>query len=98
DKDRCLFENGARNGNALALSAGQCGSPFTRKVSVASRLTDDKSVRFGEACGLLDLGVGGIRAADTDVLGDAAIEKARVLEHHRYGPAERIQRDVPNIL
>ncbi len=85
-----LLENGAGNGNALALAARQCGTSFARKVSVAPRFAHDEGVRLGETCGLLDLGVAGIWAANSNVLGDAAIEQARVLEHHRYGTAERV--------
>ena len=36
--------------------------------------------------------------ADADVLGDRAVEQAGLLEHHRDRVAERIERDVADVL
>src|SRR5690606_5265575 len=79
NKDRSLLEDCARNGNTLALAAGQGSSALAGQIGVAPRLAHDEFMSLGEFCRFLHLGVGGIGPAKANVLGDAAVEETCIL-------------------
>ena len=86
-----VLEEGAGDGEALALAAGERLAALADDEVVAAGLAHDEPVRLGAAGGVLDLGVGGVGLADAQVLADRAVEQAGVLEHHGHGVAERGQ-------
>ena len=93
-----FFEDGAGDGDALALAARQRGAALADDELVGAGLLGDEIVRLGQPRGLLDLGVGGLGPADADVLGDRAVEQAGVLEHHRHVVAQRVERHVADVV
>ena len=56
-----------------------------------------KLERLGAAGGVLELGLGGVRLADQQVLADRAVEQAGLLEHDGHGVAQRGQGDVAHV-
>ena len=98
DQDRRVLQDGAGDGDALALAARQRGAALADHELVAAGLAGDEIVRLGQPRRLLHLGVAGLGPADADVLGDRAVEQARVLEHHRDLVAQRVERHVLDVL
>ena len=88
DEDGRVFEDGARNGDALTLSAGELLSALADDGVVALRQGHDEVVRFGDLGGFDDLLVGGIEGAVGDVLADGAVEEIDVLADKADGAAQ----------
>src|SRR5690606_35572178 len=98
DQNRRLLQDGPRDRNALALAAGQGSAPLAGESVVAVRFAHDETMGLCEPRRLLDLGIRCSRPADADVLGDAAIEQARILEDDGHPPAQRLERDVADVV
>ena len=79
DEDRGIFEEGAREGYALSLSAGEAGATFANNgfIFIWKRVN-----KFMQVCGLRgsdNLCVSCVRFADADVGGDGVVEEVRAL-------------------
>jgi hypothetical protein len=78
--DGCVLEDGAGDGDALAFAAGERGADLSDPGVLAVRETGDEVMRIGGAGGFRDLGVGGVRSAESDVGVDGVVEEIDVLE------------------
>jgi hypothetical protein len=82
DEDRRIDEQGARNGETLALSSGEARTAFTENGVVPVRQRHDEVVRVGRARGGVDLRVAEAPAGGIgDVLPHGIVEEDRVLAH-----------------
>ena len=82
-QDRRVAQQGAGDGDALALAAGQLHALLADHGPIALRQRLDEAVDVGGAGGGLDLGLGRVRPAHADVVLDRAVEQEGVLGHHR---------------
>ena len=98
DQDGRVFENGARNGDALALSAGELLSALADDGVVAVRQGHDEVVRFGDLGGLDNLLVGGVEGAIGDVLADGAVEEIDVLADKADGAAQVFEAQIAQVM
>ena len=73
--DGGVFEEGAGDCDALALSAGEPGTAFADEGFVAVIEGFDKFVGMGEAGGLADGFVVGVGVPDADVVGDGVAKE-----------------------
>ena len=97
DEDARLGQQGAGDGQPLALAAGE----------LDAALADDGVVGFGEALGeLVDAGgaagkekllLGGVGAREHDVLADGAVEEKRLLKHDAELRAVGVQVDMRKV-
>ena len=83
------FEDGAGDGDALLLAAGELQAALADLGLVAVRRQPDEAVDLREPRRLLDLGVGRVPAAVADVVADGVVEQHGVLRHHADGGAQR---------
>ncbi|KAJ0160181.1 hypothetical protein CTA2_8415 [Colletotrichum tanaceti] len=86
-----LAHEGAGDGQALPLAAGETGGRGPALGVVALGQGGDDVVDVGQPAGLLDLGLGGLGVgggAEADVEADAAVEQGRVLRHDGDGVPE----------
>lgn len=96
DEDRRVGEQRPRDGQALGLTAGQ-GDARAEYGGVAVGQGQDAVVEVGGAGAPLDLLVGGVGAAQADVVGDARPQQPYVLEDEA-DPAVQLGRgDVPHV-
>src|ERR1043166_107777 len=82
NEDRRIFEQCARDREALALAARKRAAALANRGAEALGMGFDEAERlrpFGRRAHLLD---GGVRLADHEVVGDRAVEQQRLLEHH----------------
>lgn len=82
DQDRRVLEDGTGDRDALALAAGQAVAALPDQRVVAVRQSADEVVGAGGLGGGGDVGIAGVGAAESDVVGDGAGEQEHVLEHH----------------
>ena len=80
DEDARIEDEGARDGDALPLAAGEEAAALADEGVVLLREFLDEGVGAGEVRGGGDLFVGGVGAGDLDVLLDGAAEEHAVLE------------------
>ncbi len=97
-QDRRAFQDGAGDGDALLLAAGEFQAALADLGLVAFRREADEAVDLRLPRRLLDLGVGRIPAAVADIVADGVVEQHGVLRHHADGGAQRRLRDVADIL
>ena len=97
-QDRRAFENGAGDGDALLLAAGQFQAALADLGFIALRRTTDETVDLRLTRGFLDFGVARVPAAVADVVADGVVEQHRVLRHHADRGAQRVLRDIADIL
>ena len=79
DEDARILQDGARDGDALLLPAGELHAALADERRVALGEARDEVVGVGGAGGGLDLGVGRGALSVADVLGDRAREEHRLL-------------------
>ena len=80
-QDGAALQDGAGNGDALALTAGKRRAAFADRGGVALWQFGDEIVGVGGAGGVFDVGLRGIGDAQPDVVGNAAGEEEIILEH-----------------
>ncbi len=97
DQDLRVVEDGAGQGDALALPAGEPGAPLAHLGVVAVGLGHDEGVGVGRLRGLHDLLEAGAGPAVADVLGDGPAEQERLLEHDADLPAQVLEADLPEV-
>ncbi len=90
-QDARVGEQGAGQGHALALAAGQGQAPFADHGVVAEREGLDEVVRLGCLGGALHLRGGGVGAAVRDVREDRVGEEEGLFEDHAHRAAQRLQ-------
>ncbi len=98
DEDRGVFEEGAGDGDALNLPAGEAHAAFADYGLIAVRQLADEIVRVGHGGGGVDLLAGGIAPAIEDILPDGAGEEHRLLRHDADGAAQRFERRLADVL
>ncbi len=91
EEDRGVGEQGAGQGEALALAAGEGGAAFADHRVVPVGEPGQLLVDAGGAGGLVELGRGGGGAGEAEVVGDGGAEEVGVLGDHGDAPAERVQ-------
>lgn len=94
DEDLRVEQQGARDGDALSLAAGEVHAGFAEHGVVAVLELGDEVVRAGDARGAFDLFARGCRMAEGDVRGDGVREEEVVLEDDADVRAERLHRKV----
>ena len=97
-QDRRRLEDGAGDGDALLLAAGELQAALADLGLVAVGREADEIVDLGEPGRLLDLLVGRLRAAVADVVADGVVEQHGVLRDHADGAAQRLLGDVADVL
>ena len=80
--DGCILQHGAGNADALLFAAGQACTALPDNGIVAIRQCFDEIIAAGLAGGFHYLFVGGVRAAEFDVVLDGIRKQIHVLEHH----------------
>jgi hypothetical protein len=90
-------QQGSRDGNPLALTAGQIRTALTHQGVPSTWQRGDETVDFRGGCGCLNLGIGGARPAECDVLAQGRIKEERVLEHDTQLLSPRTQRPRPQV-
>ena len=97
NQDGGIFQHGAGNGNALLLAAGQIHALGANDGMDARRelFYNIHTLRRFQRC--QHLGFGGLRSAQTDVIQNAALEQAAVLEHKGDGIHQLFLGDIPHI-
>src|SRR4051812_32544740 len=81
DQDRRVLDQGAGDGDALALAYRKKPSPLAYNRVISLWETADEVVSVGRPGGRLDLGVGCSRPAIGDVGPDRIVEQKGVLQH-----------------
>ena len=76
------FEDGAGDGDALLLAAGEFQPALADLGLVALGRQADEAVDLRQPRRLLDLGIGRLPAAVADVVADGVVEQHGVLRHH----------------
>ena len=83
DQDARIVQQGARDGDPLALAARQRVAALADHGVVAVRQPADEVVGVGRARRRRPPApMRGVRQAVADVVGDGAVEQVRVLQHH----------------
>ncbi len=103
NKDWCVFEDEACDGDTLALATGEFDPAFSYLAGVAGVAVligqrEDEIVRVGHFGGGDDLLFGSIRAAIGDVGADGAVEQGGILRDHADVAAEAVLRDFRDVL
>src|SRR5688572_15609678 len=97
DQDLRVAQNRARNGDALALPAGELRAAVAHHGVVAPWQLEDEVVRIGRACRALHrVAVRGGRAV-ADVVVYGVVEENRLLRDDAHQGAQRIQREIPRV-
>src|SRR5690606_15810226 len=91
DQDRRVLEDGAGNGDALALTSGQLLSALADDGVVSVREPADELLGFGQPSGTNDVLVTGAPAPVNDVLANGTMEEEDVLTDQADGAPEVIQ-------
>ncbi len=82
-QDRRPAQDGAGNGDALALAAGECHHALADRAFQLLRQPGDEFVDKRQPAGFLDFGIGGVRPAEADILADRGGEDGDILRHQR---------------
>ena len=94
---RGVADDGAGDGDALALAAGQRVAALADDGVVSLRQAHDVAMDLGLLGRLLHLGIGSAFLAEADVLPQRHVEQHIVLEHDRHAAAQRIARDLADV-
>ena len=97
DQDRSVAEEGAGEGDALFLTAGEAGAFLADDGLVAVVEIDDELVGKGVAGGFFDLLAGGIETANANVLDDGVVEEDRILRDQRDRVVESFLFDLTDV-
>ena len=95
---RRVLEQRTRDGDALALPAGELDAALADRRRVAVRQRRDEAVRVGGAGGGLDLGVRRVQPAVADVVGQRGAEELHVLRDDGDGRADTLDRQRPQVV
>ena len=76
-----VAQDGARNGDALALAARQCHAALAERRLETGGQPADEFGGMREICGALDLGIAGLGPAEADVVAGGSREHHRILRH-----------------
>ena len=98
DEDGRIGQDGAGDGDALPLSAGQFDAPFAGDGLEAFRELLDELEGVGLLGRLADLLHGGVRPAVRDILRDGPVEQEGLLGHVGDLPPQRDLGDFRNVL
>jgi len=90
-QDTGVGQEGSRQGDALALAAGQGHSAFPDDRLISLREGSDELIGLSRSRGGLDLSLTGLRTAEGDVLGHAAREEKHILLDDRDLLTESLQ-------
>ena len=82
DQHARAFEQGAGDGDALALSAGQADAVLAHRGLVALRQLFDDLMDLGHLAYVHDLFEAGVRVGKLQIVVDGAGEQARLLRHN----------------
>ena len=88
-QDRRVLEQGARDRQTLTLAARERLAVLGHDGRVALRPHAHEVMRLRGARGRFQFGVGGVGLADAQVLGNRAVQQARILKDHRDLGAQR---------
>ncbi len=91
DQDRRVFEEHARNRQALFLTTRQFHPALADHGIQTVRQRSDGAVELGAPCGLQDLGFRRIKPAIENILAQGAAEQEHVLLHDADLAAQRFQ-------
>lgn len=80
DEDAGVGEDGAGDGDALFLAAGEFDAAFADDGFVAVGEAFDEFIDAGDAAGFEDFGFGGLGAGEGDVFADGSVEEEGFLE------------------
>ena len=80
DEDAGVGEDGAGDGDALALAAGELDAALAYDGVVLLGETLGELVDAGDAAGVHELLFGGVGATEEDVFADGAVEEERLLQ------------------
>ncbi len=80
DEDAGVGEDGAGDGDPLALAAGELDAALAYDGVVLLGKTLGELVDAGDAAGIYELLFGGVRAAEEDVFADGAVEEEGLLQ------------------
>ena len=83
DQDRRIFQQRSRNGEPLALAAGEHAAALADRGIQPVPLALDEVKRLGALAGGKDLGIGRVGIADAQILGDRAVEQTAAPERSR---------------
>ena len=97
NQDARIGEDGAGDGDALALAAGKFYAAFADDGVVTFFKVFGEFVDAGDAAGVHDFGFGGVGAGEGDVLANAAVEKKRFLQDDAELGAVGIELDLGKI-
>ena len=97
-QDRRVLQQRACDRDALPLPAGHPRAELPGHGVVAVGQLDDELVRLGGPGGRLDLRVGGVGAAEPDVVPQGRVEQERVLRHQGHQPAQVLGRESAHVV
>ena len=97
DQDGGIFQHGARNGNALLLATGEIHALRADDGVDAVREFFDNIHALRSSQGGKRLCLRGVGPAQLDVVQDAALEQAAVLEHERDRVHQLFLRDIAHV-
>ena len=92
DQDRRVLEQRPRDGEALALAAGDLGAHLADRRLVAVRQAVDPGLEIRAPRRLVDLGLGRVRLAHADVVADGGVEDVVALGHDRHEVPQLLER------
>src|SRR5690606_8196581 len=98
DEDGRGLQNGAGDGHALLLAAGEFQATLAHGRIKALGQGGDEIANLGHAGGLFNLFAAGAGAAIFDVVANSVVEQHRVLRDHADGRAQALLGDVAQIL
>ena len=98
DEDTGVGQDGPRQRQPLFLAPAQLDAPLADLGVVAFGQRLDELVGVGRLGGGDKLLVAGVRLAVEQVLAHGAVEQEGVLQHHGHVAAQRVQRDLPQIM
>ncbi len=97
DQDFGIGEDGAGDGDALLLAAGEFVAAFADDGFVAFVELQDEVVGIGFLGGCLDFRAGGVAFSVGDVVGDGAVEEIDILQDHGELGAVEFQGELADV-
>ncbi len=97
DEDRRVAQDGACDGQALLLTAGEPVTTLADHRVVAVGQGGDVVVYLGRPGRRDQLLVGGVRLGEAEVLGDGGVEEVRLLGDHADRPGEGVEVEVAHV-
>ncbi len=97
DEDGCIAEQGAGDGDALPLPAGEPDSALANDGVIALRQPADEFVGIGRPGHGFQLGPGRLGPAHAQVVLDRAVEQIGILVHHGDLTANLIEGEIAQV-